>query len=129
VSPSEALTELTRIGFRFRLNAEGVKVRFQGRETPNPSRVTPLLALLKEHKAEVVNYLVQKSKAIDRVLTCYECGHFCPAASSPKPDQAWGYCQKRSRGRYGVAMACEEIIPSQGAANEPATLFDPQEQP
>jgi hypothetical protein len=46
----------------------------------------------------------------ERILTCFECGHYRPAAHSPNPTQAWGHCEKRGRGRYGVATACEAIL-------------------
>jgi hypothetical protein len=115
MSPGEALMELNRIGFRFRLQGEVVKVRFEGKDTPDLSQVAPLLALVKEHKAEVINYLAQKQ---ERVLTCYECGHFRPAVNSPNPTQAWGHCRKRERGRYGAAMACEAIMIAPEAPEE-----------
>lgn len=54
----------------------------------------------------------------ERILTCYECGHFRPAVNSPNPTQAWGYCEKRDRGRYGVAMACESILAPPDAIGE-----------
>ena len=46
----------------------------------------------------------------ERILTCYECGHFRPGVNSPNPTQAWGHCKKRGKGRYGVATACEAIL-------------------
>jgi hypothetical protein len=46
----------------------------------------------------------------ERILTCYECGHFRPGVNSPNPTQAWGHCEKRGKGRYGVATACEAIL-------------------
>ncbi len=46
----------------------------------------------------------------ERILTCFECTHFRPAATSPNPTQAWGLCNKRGRGRYGCAMACEAVL-------------------
>ncbi len=45
----------------------------------------------------------------ERTLTCYECGHFSPAAG-PNPAQSWGTCQKRRRGRFGVGTACGAIL-------------------
>jgi hypothetical protein len=57
MSPFEALVELNRIGFRFRLKGESVKVRFEGQEKPDLSQVAPLLAVVKEHKEEVRFFL------------------------------------------------------------------------
>jgi DNA primase len=42
---------------------------------------------------------------LESTFTCFNCPHFRPAVS-PNPTQAWGFCRKRNRGRYGVATAC-----------------------
>lgn len=42
--------------------------------------------------------------------TCFECAHFRPAVKSPNSTQAWGFCEKRKRGRYGVATACKALL-------------------
>jgi hypothetical protein len=67
----EAVMELSRIGFRFRLDGEAVKVRFEGKRTPDPSVVSPLLDLVRQYK-----------KAVRSFLKCYcpRCGGtiFCP---------------------------------------------------
>jgi hypothetical protein len=44
----EAVVELTRIGFRFRLEGETVKVRFAGKIRPETRRVKDLLDILKK---------------------------------------------------------------------------------
>ena len=45
--PASAVMELTRLGFRFRLDGEAVKVRWEGKEKPDPAQVAPLLHLVK----------------------------------------------------------------------------------
>ena len=51
--PGEAVMELTRHGFRFRLDGGAVKVRFEGEQKPDPETVTPLLDLVRQHKDDV----------------------------------------------------------------------------
>jgi hypothetical protein len=59
----------------------------------------------------VINCLVPEPQApAERTLTCFECVHFHPAVKSPNPTQAWGHCQKRNKGRYGVAKTCEAFL-------------------
>lgn len=43
--------------FRFRLEGEAVKVRFEGQDKPDPAQVAPLLDLVKSHKEEVRHFL------------------------------------------------------------------------
>lgn len=47
---------------------------------------------------------------LERILTCFDCGHFRLAVNSPNPTQAFGLCEKRNRGRYGCATACEAAL-------------------
>lgn len=63
--------KLTKLGFRFRLDGEAVKVRFDGKQTPDPAAVSPLLDLVRQHKEDVRYFL--KSH-------CSKCGGrcFCP---------------------------------------------------
>ena len=46
----------------------------------------------------------------DSTSTCFGCFHFLPADNSPNPTQAWGHCDKRNKGRFGVAAACEAVL-------------------
>jgi hypothetical protein len=105
----EAVHKLTYIGYRFTVHGETIKAKYKGQGDLDPVQVRPLLALVKEHKAEVIDYLARKPQAQEHV-TCFECGHFLPAVGSPNPGQAWGYCENRKRGRYGVATACEALL-------------------
>jgi hypothetical protein len=105
----EAVRALASMGYRFAVNGETIKARYEGQGDPDPTKVRPLLALVKEHKPEVLAHLSRPTSP-ERVLTCYECGHFRPAVDSPNPTQAWGECKKLKKGRYGVATACEAIL-------------------
>lgn len=69
--PGDAVMELSRIGFRFRLDGETVKVRFEGEQAPDSSQVSPLLDVVKAHKEEVRHFLK---------CYCPRCGGgcFCP---------------------------------------------------
>ncbi len=53
MSPGEAVLELTRIGFRFRLEGAAVKVRFEGEQPPDPAAVATLLNLVRQHREDV----------------------------------------------------------------------------
>jgi hypothetical protein len=55
--PGEAVMELARKGFRFRLDGEAVKVRFEGKQAPDPEAVSPLLDLVRQHKDDVRFFL------------------------------------------------------------------------
>jgi hypothetical protein len=45
----------------------------------------------------------------EHILTCSSCPHFEPN-DGPNPQQAWGRCLKRNKGRYGCATACEAAL-------------------
>jgi uroporphyrinogen-III decarboxylase len=103
----EAVRKLTQIGYQFTVNGEIIKAKYTGQGNLDPVQVRPLLASVKAHKAEVIDYLVRKPQ---EHVTCFECGHFHPAVRSPNVRQAWGHCHKRNKGRYGVAKTCEAIL-------------------
>ena len=64
----EVVMELSRIGFRFRLDGEEVKVRYEGEQKPDPEMVSPLLDLVRQHREDVRYFL--KSY-------CPRCGGCC----------------------------------------------------
>jgi ribosomal protein S27AE len=68
MKPGEAVMELTRHGFRFRLEGEAVKVRFEGERPPDPAAVSPLLDLVRQHK-DAVRYFLRSF--------CPQCGGCC----------------------------------------------------
>jgi hypothetical protein len=106
-----AVQRLTAMGYQFQVEGDALRYEWHGSGKPDPSQVRPLLALVKEHKPEVLAYF-SRPVPPERILTCYECCHFRPAANSPNPTQAWGHCRKRNTGRYGVAMACGAVLTS-----------------
>jgi hypothetical protein len=110
----EAARRLAHLGYRFKVNGQTIKAKYEGQGELNPSQVRPLLETVKAHKPEVLAFL-SKPTTPERVLTCYECRHFQPAANSPNPIHAWGRCKKRNSGRYGVATACETVLNSPAA--------------
>jgi hypothetical protein len=69
--PGDAVMELTRHGFRFRLDGEAVKVKFEGKQKPALELVSPLIDLVRQRKDEV-RYFLQ--------CYCPRCGGvvFCP---------------------------------------------------
>lgn len=72
---------------------------YKGDGKPEPATVGAINCLVPEPQAPA-----------ERTLTCFECVHFHPAVKSPNPTQAWGHCQKRNKGRYGVAKTCEDFL-------------------
>ena len=113
----EAAQKLVHLGYRFTVYGEAIKARYEGPGDPDPSQVRPLMALVKDNKPEVLAYLSRPIPP-ERILTCYECDHFCPAFNSPNPTQAWGHCRKRDKGRYGVATACGAVLTSSGGTTK-----------
>ena len=79
--PGDAVMELSRIGFRFRLDGEAVKVRFEGDQTPDPETVSPLLDLVRQHREDVRHFLKCYCPRCGGVATCpdYEGAHLCMA--------------------------------------------------
>jgi hypothetical protein len=66
--PGEAVMELSRQGFRFRLDGQAVKLRFEGEQNPDPEKISPLLDLLRQHKEDVRYFLK---------CHCPRCGGCC----------------------------------------------------
>ena len=68
MKPGEAVMELTRHGFRFRLAGDAVKMKFVGDQTPDPAKVSSLLDLVRQHKDDVRYFLK---------TYCPRCGGCC----------------------------------------------------
>jgi hypothetical protein len=113
----EAIRKLTAMGYRPHLEGESIRLRYEGPGDPDAGLVRPLIALVKEHKAEVMGYLARKPQVPpERILTCGDCPHF-EANYGPNPRQGWGRCLKRGRGRYGCATACEAVFTQEEVSN------------
>lgn len=65
--------ELSRIGFRFRLDGEAVKVRFRGEQAPDPAKVSHLLNLVRQHKEDVAFFLKCHCSRCGGVAFCPDC--------------------------------------------------------
>ena len=76
MNPGDAVMELTRHGFRFRLDGEAVKVRFEGEQAPDPEVVSPLLDIVRQHKDDVRYFL---KSYCPRCGGCCFIGKFCMA--------------------------------------------------
>jgi hypothetical protein len=106
-----AINSLALMGFRPLLKGEEIILKWEGQGQPDRAQVRLLVAQVCEYKSEVIAYLAGKPQALlERVLTCFECDHFRPAVDSPNPTQAWGHCEKRGKGRYGLATACAALF-------------------
>jgi hypothetical protein len=64
----EAVRTLANMGYRFEVNGENIKARYEGPGKPDPAQVRPLVDLMKAHKPDVVYFL--KSY-------CPRCGGCC----------------------------------------------------
>ena len=105
----EAVRKLADMGYRFTVNGETIKAKYDGPGKPDSAQVRPLMALVNEHKVAAIGFLTRKAQPSERVLTCADCPFFS-ASCGPNPQQAWGRCLKRGRGRFGCATACEAAL-------------------
>jgi hypothetical protein len=64
----EAVRKLAHLGYRFTVNGETIKAKYEGPGTPDPAQVQPLVDMMKAHKPDVVYFL--KSY-------CPKCGGVC----------------------------------------------------
>jgi hypothetical protein len=115
----EAARKLAHLGYRFTVNGETIKARYEGPGQPDPAQVRPLLETVKAHKAEVLPFLrchclrcggvvfvgnecflcdwlpqgqreAQAQELQGEARTCGGCGHFLPSRLNPK--QGFGQC-------------------------------------
>jgi len=64
----EAVQKLAHLGFRFRLEGETIKAKYQGPGQPDPAVVSPLLQVARQHKDDVRFFLK---------CHCAKCGCCC----------------------------------------------------
>ena len=127
--------KLTKLGFRFRLDGEEIKVRFEGGQIPDSVQVRALFEVVKTHKDEVREFLRcycpkcggivfvgdecficewQPKGAYAQVPTpedghtCCGCAHF--KNSRVNPPQGFGHCAlahlSKRPGAYPGKTAC-----------------------
>lgn len=102
----EAVRKLAHMGYRFTVNGENIKAKYQGPGDPNPDTVRPLLETVKAHKPDVLAYL-SKPAMPERVLTCADCGFH--EYQGPNPAHGWGSCTFKDKWCYGLRRACKDI--------------------
>lgn len=64
----EATRRLAHLGYRFTVNGETIKARYEGPGDPDPGQVRPLLDLVRQHKEDVRFFLK---------CHCSRCGGCC----------------------------------------------------
>lgn len=104
----DAVRTLARMGYRFTVDGETIKAKYHGPGEPDPGMVRPLLAMVREHKPDVLAYLSTPAPQ-ERILSCADCGFH--EYQGPNPAHSWGRCTLKKRGCYGLRPACSEIPP------------------
>jgi hypothetical protein len=93
-----AARRLALIGYRFKVEGENILADYQGQGKPDPAQVRPLLAIVKEHKPEVIGYLTQKLR--DSVPEKCDCGS--PAWNSDVDGNPKCWCCLAIPGLFGM---------------------------
>ncbi len=93
-----AVRRLKAMGYRFQVDGEALCYEWQGTGKPDPSQVRPLLALVKEHKPEVLAYLSQKQK--NHALEKCSCG--LPAWDTDAEGKSKCWCCLAIPGLFGA---------------------------
>ena len=101
----EAVRTLAKIGYRFTVNGENIKAKYEGPGKPDPAQVKPLFETVKAHKPDVLTFL-SKPAPQERILTCADCGFH--KYQGPNPAHGWGLCTFNGKWCYGLRRACNE---------------------
>jgi len=135
VNTGHIVMKLTKLGFRFRLDGEEIKVRFEGDQITDSVQVRVLLEVVKTHKEEVREFLRCNCPKCGGIVfvgdecficewqpqaahvqvpipedgkTCGSCGHF--KTSRLNPTQGFGQCAlahlSKRPGAYPGKTAC-----------------------
>ena len=143
MSTGHVVMKLAKLGFRFRLEGEEIKVRFEGGRIAESVQVRPLLKVVKTHKNEVREFLRcycpkcggivfvgdecficewQPKAARAQVptpedgKTCGGCAHF--KTSRLNPTQGFGQCAlahlSKRPGAYPGKRACPHFEATMG---------------
>jgi len=71
MTTAAAIQKLSRIGYRFTVVGDTLKITYHGPGKPDPAKVKPLFKLLKSHKAEALALLQTRTPA----TRCRDCEH------------------------------------------------------
>ena len=66
----EAARRLSHLGYRFTVNGDTIRARYEGPGDPNPAQVKPLLDLVRQHKEDVRFFLKCYCPRCGGVATC-----------------------------------------------------------
>ena len=77
----EAIQKLAAMGYRFTVNGETIKAKYEGQGGPDPAQVRPLFEVVKANKPEALYFLKCHCPRCGGVATCpdYEGGPLCLA--------------------------------------------------
>jgi hypothetical protein len=143
VKTGYVMLRLTKLGFRFRLDGEEIKVRFEGSQITGSVQMRDLLEVVKTHKDEVREFLrCYCPKCGGIVFVGFECficewqpkwahaqvptpedGHTCGGCAHFKtsrvnPPQGFGHCAlahlSKRPGAYPGKTACPHFEPAVG---------------
>jgi hypothetical protein len=66
----KAVRKLAQIGYRFTVNGESIKAKYEGSGNPDPGQVRPLLDLVRQYKEDVRYFLKCFCPKCGGIATC-----------------------------------------------------------